>query len=74
MKYNPSINYNDAMARNTGAIDLVGDCQSGSRQIDFPVFPNSDVYITARTSDSASKRKLIVTTNYSENLKDEDGK
>lgn len=74
MKYNPSINYNDATARNTGAIDLVGDCQSGSRQIDFPVFPNSDVYITARTSNSTSKRKLFVTTNYSENLKDEDGK
>lgn len=74
MKYNPSVNYNDAKVRNTGAIDLVGDCKSGSRQIDFPVFPNSDVYITARTSDSSSKRKLIVTTNYSEYLKDEDGK
>lgn len=74
MKYNPSVNYNDAKVRNTGAIDLVGDCKSGSRQIDFPVFPNSDVYITARTSDSASKRKLIVTTNYSEYLKDEGGK
>lgn len=74
MKYNPSINYNDATARSTGAIDLIGECKSGSRQIDFPVFPNSDVYITARTSDSASKRKLIVTTNYSEYLKDEDGK
>lgn len=74
MKYNPSINYNDATARSTGAIDLIGECKSGSRQIDFPVFPNSDVYITARTSNSVSKRKLIVTTNYSEYLKDEDGK
>lgn len=47
-----------------GCLDLQGEGRYNSRYITFPVPRNSDIYITARSSDTISQRKLLIRNKY----------
>ena len=48
----------------TRYVNLVGVPKDDGRQISFPVNKNSDIYITARSSDGVSTRKLVMFNQY----------
>lgn len=45
-------------------LDLQGEGRYNSRYITFPVPRNSDLYITARSGDATSQRKLLIRNKY----------